>query len=273
MNFILVRFLALTFVAAWMMTIPAVTHAENTPAIGANGGSSGHAVKHTSQHVASSRDIARISYPKAAIENGEVKNSDQADPLIQARSILLIRPRRFDRKGVYIWRDADGVWQLQTVSDSELAVTGRLEAEKAIIPETTQGIAVPGIALNGLKPGIAKAATIAVKGTVPDKATPVQFRVDGAFVNLDIQVDGKSDPSRIYLGWRGVNPATVPFQVDNRPMEVQESTAPTQAGASKPTAHKPIQSAATADPEGSREAASGGGSGAGFRQICLTHNE
>lgn len=260
MNCILMRCLVFATFAAGMMAVPVATHAEDAPANAVQAGGSGHGSKHVAQHVISSRDVARISYPQAETTGIAAKDDKEPDLTLRTRSLLLTRPSRFDREGVYIWRDAEGIWQIQAVSNAELAVTGRLIAEKAIVPEPNNGAAAPGIVIEGSNPSI---AVVAVTGVFTDKATPVQFKAEGAYVNFDLQTDGKSDLSRIFLGSRGLNPAAIPFRLENRPVEIPEPEALALAEDGSVSVPGPAKTNGKTGPGGESQGMRRGGSSGG----------
>lgn len=225
---------------------------------GAGAQVSGHGTVHTARQVVSTRDIARISYPatQTSAEGVDRKSTETVRP----RSVLLIEPRRFDREGVYIWRDAEGVWQIQAVSDQKLTLTGRLETEQSIAPQAGGVHAAAGISVDSSKPN---AATLAVADAQTSKAATVQFKAEGAYIDLSLQIDGKADPSRIYLGSRGINPQAIPFRLENRPIEVPKPSGKVGAESPQPAAQA-AKAAVKAGPDGKPQASSpGGGSGGG----------
>jgi len=167
-------------------------------------------MKHTARHVVSYRDAARISYPRT--EAAIITEQDGKDPdcALRSHSLLLIRPRRFDREGVYIWRDAEGIWTIQYVFDKPLLLTGEVSAEVAI---EIHGNEAEGMSLLGKTKAV-------IDGSRPFEAATASFRfaIVGDYVDFDLLVDGKKDPGLVHLGTRGANPQTIPFRLENRPL-------------------------------------------------------
>ena len=257
MTFARGSFLKIGAYVAIIIATPFGLSAQEKSIRGADAQVSGHGTKLTARQVVSTRDIAQVSYPTTAANAGGVDN--KSTETLRSRNVLLIQPRRFDREGVYIWRDAEGVWQIRTVSDQKLTVTGRLETEKSIAPQANGAPATAEITVDSSKP---HAATLAVADAPTTKAATVQFKAEGAYMDFSLQIDGKADPSRIYLGSRGINPQAIPFRLENRPIEVPKPSGKVGAAPPQPAAQAP-NTAVEASPDGKPQASSPGGSGGG----------
>ncbi len=178
---------------------------------------SGNSAKHTAAQVVSSRDMAGISYPSSQTSADPGRVTPRTAWSAHPRQLLMIQPCRFDREGIYIWRDVEGVWQLQAVSQRGITVTGRLQAAQALVPERVQNSAQGGLVRDCLEPGI---ATVSIASTGEDKPPPIRFKAQGEFIEFDLKIEGEVDPGRIYIGVRGSSPAAVPFRIVNRPVDV-----------------------------------------------------
>jgi hypothetical protein len=246
-----------------MILVPIVTPADDQSTNGIQAESSGYGIKYVKQHVVLSRDMVRISYPQDKEAAIVTKDGNENNSTLRTRSILLAQPRRFDREGIYIWRDSEGIWKIKTISDTELTVTGRIESDKTISLQPINIITVPRIVLEKSIPNLDNVAIIAAKEIPVDKATPIQFKAEGAYVDFDLQINGKSDLSRIYLGSRGLNPAISPFRLGNRPVESPVPSTSVRIEDKNVSTPKSSPSTVKTSPNNKPQSSSRGGSGGG----------
>lgn len=249
------------------VALPTLALAMSVAADGPQGsGAPNHAAgpKHRAQNVVSWRDIARISYPDAEVARAQGDSSKENT--LRPRSLLIVQPRRLVRDGIYIWRDAEGVWNLQRVSRSEISISGAIIAESEIQTVSRSTWADNGIAL--AVTGGETTATISLPAAFESDESALRFKVTGAYVEFDLRVHGRADPSRIHIGSRGMNPAAVPFRLENRPIEVQNPTTSAHADHLTRLSSRPGQIAAQIASDGASKASSRGGSagGAGTRR-------
>ena len=179
---------------------------------GQEGGSFGaSALRSSSGHVSTLRDTAEITYPdqtSASAPSGTVSGSQS-----QARRLLMIEPERYDEEGICIWRDPEGVWNIRPVSRKGFSITADISAEIGIEAFGDQAAAIKASA-----PSKIHIAQPPLKGT----STVYQFKATGAYIDLDLLIDGKREPGHIYLGRQSWNPHSIPFRLENRPLVVEQ---------------------------------------------------
>ncbi len=169
---------------------------------GGSGGSSGMGKRYSTRHVSTIRDVAKITYP------GITKKKTKGSPRL--KRILLVEPLRFDREGVYVWRNVEGIWNIRLVSDDEFLLSGNISTSGNLefITENNEFFLLES----------SSEALIKQKSIPGKDMNPAQFKVTGPNVDFDISIDGKQDSSLIYLGIKGRNPKHIPFRLENRPI-------------------------------------------------------
>jgi len=135
----------------------------------------------------------------------------------------MAKPERFDREGIYIWRDAGGVWNISSITGQALQVTVDLSAEAEIQP-----VGERAAAIKKSSPGKARVDEIQTPG---NRSAPFRFRASGSYVDFGFLINGKCEPEHLYLGRQSWNPQSASFRIENRPLDVsggsQEQTAAT----------------------------------------------
>ena len=159
-------------VAAFVRGMPFGVRSQEKGVTSGNASVSGHSPKRVAQHIISTRDFVAISYPQAQSAAGARADETNLTP----RRIFLTQPTCFDRQDAYIWRDAEGVWQIQAASDHALAVAGRIEAKGSITPKAVKVTSTLKHA--DLTPNL---ATLNATGAVADKVLPVCFKPKGGY--------------------------------------------------------------------------------------------
>jgi hypothetical protein len=171
---------------------------------GGGGGSQGGS-RSAGSHVSLTRDLAKISYPKL---------DEAVAQKVQPKSVLLIEPRLFEKEGLYLWRDVEGIWQLRVVSERPLSVLG--------IVKSVGRLEMVDKSMQLARFEVQEANVLRFEGLVigPRKENDhlLQFKVIGDFVEFDFLIDGQQNPENIYLGAGSVPPAHIPFRLENRPV-------------------------------------------------------
>jgi hypothetical protein len=181
--------------------------AENVGGVGP-AGPTGKGMKPSAGYVSSVRDFARISYPQT--QTPQTGSAPTSTTRLRSQTLLLTEPRQFDNEGVYIWRDAQGVWNVRRVSPKPLSLSGAVRTSVSLVTTGTQANALQ---VSGRNTGVIDQSGVPLKD-----APPLQFKVMGDYVDFDLLANGRRDPSRIRLGPRGMTPDAIPFRLENRPL-------------------------------------------------------
>lgn len=168
---------------------------------------SGEWKKHSSRRAYSVRDIARVTYPKKALELS-VSSSDVRK--ISPRRVLLTMPRSFDREGFYIWRDIEGIWNIRCISTNRLNLTGEIVASDGILAVDPKD--------DALKASNYCEITINLSSEPSETLQTLQFKAKGSYVDFSLFIDGKNDPNHIYIGSCAFRPKFVHFRLENHPV-------------------------------------------------------
>jgi hypothetical protein len=194
----MIKFLAVIF--SLLLTISFVNAEEGSTVLRGQGGShsGGEGGKHSTGQVSIVRDVAEITYPGMSSEKGEDE--------LRSKTILLVKPKRFDREGVYVWRDAEGVWNIQLISKGELTLNGNISTSGRIetVPQDDGRLIVEDFSK----------ALINQESLSNENWPPIQFRVYGSYIDFTLFINGKQDPTQIYLGAEGRKPGYIPFRLE-----------------------------------------------------------
>jgi len=175
--------------------LPGVGVAATTGAFGGGAG-----------RVSMRRDSVGLSYPDSISPSSSLGGAE--DKRSQSSRLLMTKPERLEKDGIYIWRDAFGVWNIAPVSSrglrlhADISTDGRVEA-------LGEQAAVFGGGASGKTSFDLSVESGAVAGAL-------QFRATGGYVDFDFLIDGKREASQVYLGIDSLNPKTVGFRLENR---------------------------------------------------------
>lgn len=162
----------------------------------------GTSKSHSPVDISTVRDLVKISYPKV------LKNRDISTYYL--KNILLTRPKKIDRDGIYIWRDPVGIWNIRAFGDVSLNITGTISGVGSFEQKCNIG--------NGMHFDSEEKNTAKILGSSVSQTSGVQFKANGVHVIFDFLIDGQHNPAQIYLGANGKNPESIPFILENRPI-------------------------------------------------------
>ena len=179
------------------------THAD-PPVTGgaAQGGPFAKGRPESEAHISTVRDTAQITYLGNTERGGEARPS----------RLLMAIPERFDQEGVYVWRNAEGVWNIRVVSSQAIHVTVDISAEGDI-----QAVGERATAIRMSAHGKAR---IDETEAVGEKSDVFQFSVNGSHVDFNFAINGKTDTQHLYLGRQSWNPQSASFRIENRPLAI-----------------------------------------------------
>ena len=205
-NWFLQIFSVVLIIAMITSAIPAQGQQPPEPGQQPVGSASGAGRPQTASHISTVRDVARISYP------GMQTTEETA---VQSRALLLAEPQHFDREGIYLWRGPEGTWSIRYSGGERHALSGTISGATQLTDVETRGKA--------LRADLTGEGSLILDGFVETGGDTVEFRAAGDYVYFDLLVDGERNPSRIYIGLHGANPAHIPFRLENRPVIVPVS--------------------------------------------------
>ena len=184
-----------------LATYPA--HADPPAAVvAARGGPFGKGRTESEAHISTVRDTAQISYLGGADRGNEARPSH----------LLMAIPERFDQEGVYVWRNAEGIWNIRVVSSQAIHVT---------VDISTDGeIQAVGERATAIKMSARGKARIDETEAVSEKSDAFQFSVNTSHLDFNFAINGKSDVQHLYLGRQSWNPQSASFRIENRPLTI-----------------------------------------------------
>jgi len=212
---------------------------------------SGVGTKHTSMHISTIKDLAKITYPNQMSE-GNIESSEYKGTTAY-KKLLMTRPRNFEKEGIYIWRSVEGAWNIRIISPTGLKLSGSITAEKEIDPVDENLTSFKRSSSNTIN--------------INQDSFTLNFKTQGAYVDFDLSIDGKKDSSNIYLGYQLYNPQDIPFRIENRPLVSPKGSSKKTTSGKRPEPTS-INNAVTSDscsPEKMTNHSSGGSSGGSYR--------
>ena len=119
---------------------------------------------------------------------------------------VMAAPERFPKDGVYLWCDPDGLWTMFWRGREKFTVNATVTVGKPITVKASVKATTSKGGGNQLK----------ITSTSKARAGIVQFASAGDSVQLNILINGKVDPSRVYVGSRLSNPKQFPLKLNTR---------------------------------------------------------
>ena len=136
---------------------------------------------------------------------------------------VMAAPERLPKNGMYLWCDPDGLWTLFWKGRQGLTVNATVTVGKPITVKAAVKATTSKVRGNQLK----------ITNTSKARAGIVQFASDSDSVQLNILINGKVDPSRVYVGSQLSNPKQFPLKLATRRTFAQEGMLETKTTTSQ----------------------------------------